>query len=299
MQENVNLTISNLTAISRLFSSSVFRELATRGKSALFARLVKESRLLESKFDGESVGDLFDAAFAVLRLGQRRDEYVYKAALTHKVLLGKHTLRTACMLNEFRVGECKADLAILNGTATVYEIKSERDSLSRLDRQISAYKKIFPSVVVIAGENHVDAVLECTSSDVGVLQLSKRHQITQLRAAVDRPDRVCPLTVLESVRTNEALEILMHIGVDMPTVPNTMIHAELKKRFAGVRPEDVHVAMVRTLKRTRNLLPLGQLIDQLPGSLQAAALSVPIKKADHDRLVRTVRAPLGEAMGWA
>ncbi|MEI9986083.1 MAG: sce7726 family protein [Aliidongia sp.] len=53
-------------------------------------------------------------------------------SVTQKILMGKHSLRTASMLNEFRAGSCKADLVILNGTATVYEIKSERDSLTRL-----------------------------------------------------------------------------------------------------------------------------------------------------------------------
>jgi hypothetical protein len=63
----------------------------------------------------------------VLKRSGLRDKYVYKAALTQRVLMGKHSLRTACMLSEFRVGDRKADITILNGTTTVYEIKSDRD----------------------------------------------------------------------------------------------------------------------------------------------------------------------------
>ncbi len=113
-----NIEASQLSAISRLFSSGVIREMARKGKSSLFARLVDEARLLENcSFD--RVFHLFDSAFNVLRQKAHRHEYVYKAALTHKILLGTHNLQTASMLTEFRVGECKADLAILNGTATV------------------------------------------------------------------------------------------------------------------------------------------------------------------------------------
>ena len=121
-------------AVSRLFASSIFRELATRGSSPAFARLARETCLFEVPAENGRVRDAFDTAFAALRVVGNRDEYIYKAALTHNVLLGTHSLKTASMLAEFRVGQCKADVAILNGTSTVYEIKSERDSLDRLER---------------------------------------------------------------------------------------------------------------------------------------------------------------------
>ena len=124
---------SQLAVISRLFSSAVFREMATKGRSAAFARLFRESSLANSHHSLSRVADAFEAAFTILRAGGCRDEYIYKAALTHRVLLGTHSLKTACMMTEFRVETCKADLAILNGTSTVYEIKSERDSLGRLE----------------------------------------------------------------------------------------------------------------------------------------------------------------------
>ena len=128
-----NLAPERLAAISRLFSSSVVREMARTGKSAMFARLVKSSRLMDSLSEVKLVSGFFEEAFSLLKREGFRHEYIYKAALTHKVLLGTHSLQTASMLTEFRVGECKADVAILNGTATVYELKSERDSLKRLD----------------------------------------------------------------------------------------------------------------------------------------------------------------------
>jgi hypothetical protein len=290
---------SILAATSRLFSHVVVRDLATKGRSGLFVRLVKEAGLTTATRSVATVADLFEAAFAILRLGASRDEYVYKAALTHKVLLGKHSLRTACMLNEFRAGACKADMVILNGTATVYEIKSERDSLSRLERQLEAYRRVFPSVFVIAGENHVRAVLQMVGADDGVLQLSRRHQISVVKAAKDRPDRVVPVSVFESLRTNEAKALLTDIGITLPDVPNTRLHSVLRERFEKLDPVQAHVGMVQVLKRKRDLRPLSDLIDQLPPSLQPAALSVPLRKADHDRLVRAVATPLPDALAWA
>jgi hypothetical protein len=291
-------TSAQLSAMSRLFSSAVFRELAEKGRSALFARLLRQVELGIERAAVETVGDAFEAVFDLLKRVGFRDEYIYKAALTHRVLLGKHNLRTACMLNEFRAGECKADLAILNGTTTVFEIKSERDSLNRLQRQLENYRTVFASAFVIASEKHVGAVLAAVPEDIGVLSLSRRYQITTIREADNRPDRIVPLAVLAAIRTPEAVAMLKAMGCEVPNVPNTLLHRELRKIFEGMDPVVVHAAMLATLKRTRNLLPLSDLVDRLPPSLHAAALSKPLKKSDHLRLIEAVRTPIGEAWAW-
>lgn len=290
----------NLAAISNFFSSGVFHEMARKGESPRLARLLRESSLLTHlSACSARVADAFEAGLAVLQIGRCRDEYVYRTALTHKVLMGTHSLNTASMLTEFRVGDCKADLAILNGTATVYEIKSERDSLSRLKRQVEAYKKVFARVYVIAGENHVDAVLQGTDEDIGVMSLSHRLQISTVRTAELRTERVCPVAIFESLRVQEAKIVLRQLGVSVPDVPNTLIHSELRRCFASLAPDAVHRAMVSTLKRTRSLARLNQLIIRLPPSLHAAALSTPLRRCDHERLVAAVDRPLREAMVWA
>jgi len=294
-----DLATEQLAAISRLFSSSVVQEMAKKGRSPLFARLARQSRLPMLLSPSACVSALFDAAFALLKREGYRHEYIYKAALTHKILLGIHSLQTASMMNEFRVGECKADLAILNGTATVYEIKSERDSLSRLERQVAAYSTVFAQVYVIAAEGHVQAVAKVVPDFVGIMQLNRRYRISTLREAIDQPERTLPSAIFDSVRSAEARMILSSLGVTIPAVPNTRLHSVLREEFVKLDPVQAHAQMVRVLKRTRNLLPLSTLVDQLPSSLQTAALSVPLRKADHERLVAAVNSSLQDAMGWA
>jgi hypothetical protein len=158
---------------------------------------------------------------------------------------------------------------------------------------------VFAKINVIAGESHVCEVLETVPDDVGVMCLSRRYQITTVREAVDRPDRICTATVFEALRSAEACAILKDLGVTIPDVPNTLLHAKMRECFRRLKPEDVHVAMVKTLKRTRDLAPLSQLVDRLPPSLHAAALSIQVRRGDHDRLVEAVMTPLGDAMAWA
>jgi hypothetical protein len=292
-------TASQISAISRLFSASVIRELASLGRSPLFARLAKYAMPPSQLLASQCVSDFFEVAFDILKRTDCRHEYIYKAALTHKVLLGTHSLQTASMLNEFRVGDCKADISILNGTATVYEIKSERDSLSRLDNQIETYKRFYAKVYVIAGENHIDGIRSIVSEDVGILKLSRRHQISTLREAMDRPERTCTQTIFESIRIDEAKRILSLMDVVIPDVPNTQMHAALKDKFKDLDSRVVHAGMVKVLKATRSQLPLSALIERVPISLQSAALCISLRRRDHQRLLSAIETPLQNALQWS
>lgn len=296
----MNPNRTQLSALSRLFSSSVFREMAVKGRSPLFARLYAQSGLRERTSSTQMrVGSAFDAAFEVLRKSGLRDEYVYRSALTHNVLLGRHSLDTASMLTEFRAGECKADVVILNGTATVYEIKSDRDSLSRLQNQIHNYQKVFAKVYVVAGEHHISQILNCLPSEVGVLSLVRWNRIRTVREAVERPDSVCPVTIFESLRVHEAQEVLRNLHIPVPEVPNTVLRAAMREEFEKLPPGLVHREVITVLKKSRNLSSLKTLVGQLPKSLQPAALSTKLRRLDHERLVSAVQTPLSEAMTWA
>jgi hypothetical protein len=298
LSRNMSLTATNLSALSRLFSSSVYRQLAEKGRSPLFARLFRDAGLNNRSSTIETVGDAFDAAFATLRKSGHRDEYVYRAALTHNLLLGRHSLNTASLLTEFRTGASKADLVILNGTSAAYEIKSERDSLARLDGQLINYRKVCAKVFVIAAHPFVQQIIDNTDEDIGVMALSRWNRITTVREANERPDLVCPITILDSIRTSEALQILENLNISVPTVPNTQIRGVLRGLFSEQNPTLVHNEMVETLKKSRNATPLQLLLDQIPSSLQPVALSVQVKQVDHERLVETISTPINQAINW-
>lgn len=289
---------SQLSAVSRLFSASLMRELARTGRSPLFARLASESSLLDITAHDEPVRNLFDSAFSLLKRKNYRHEYIYKAAIAHKVLLGRHSLQTAVMLNEFRVGENKADSVIFNGTSTVYEIKSERDSLTRLSKQISSYRKVFAKVNIITGENHLDAVLASVPENIGVLLLTDRYQISTIREAVDSTDQTNPEVIFDSIQLGEAKKILKTMGFEIPALPNTQMHQALQNQFVTLSPSEAHDGMVQVLRKTRSLLPLAEFIKKLPHSIQAAALSTPLRKRDHERFLNAMDTPISEALQW-
>jgi len=244
------------------------------------------------------VRDAFDVAFARLTREGCRDEYVYKSALVRRIVLGRHSLRTASVLSEFRVEGCKADIAILNGTSTAYEIKSERDSLFRLDRQVGAYGNVFARVYVVTAESHLSAVLNAIPRETGVMTVNKRFQISTVREASDRVDQVSPVSIFDSIRTEEARRILVSLGLPVPNVPNTELSDFLRQEFVKLTPREAHAGMVQVLKRTRAQYQLADLVSELPDSLHTAALIVPVRKSDQKRLVAAVNTCLDEAMTW-
>jgi hypothetical protein len=288
---------SVLAAITRLFSATVFQQLATKGMSPLFARLIKE--IGPSRIDPTgSVSDAFETAFAAIAQPGYRDEYFYKSAITRKVLLGRHSLRTAAMLTEVRVERCKADAVILNGTSTVYEIKSDRDNLARLPEQLASYRRAFASVCVITSDMHLKKVLEIAPWDVGVSVLKPRGSISTVRELTDLPDRIMPSSLFDVLRTQEAVQVLNAIGVSVPIVPNTERYGVVKNAFEKQCPTVLHAESVKVLRKTRSQLSLERFTSRLPQSLQAAGLSVQVRKGDQFRLLGALETPVYDAANW-
>lgn len=293
------LSSTQLSALSRIFSTTVISEIVKKGQSPLLSRLLLQSCAFEGKSaESTTIGDAFDTAFTLIRRAGVRNEYVYRSALIHNILLGRHSLRTASMLTEFRIGSSKADMVILNGCGTVYEIKSDKDSLVRLDSQIENYRKAFNKIYVITGAIHLEDVLNKTDSNIGVMSLTRWNRITIVRDAKEDNDYICPTTIFDSLRVNEALDILKQLQVIPPTLPNTLMRTALRSIFEELNPIDVQQCMINTLKRTRNLASLSKLLSDLPSALQSLVLAMQLRNKDHERLVEILNKPLNEALEW-
>jgi hypothetical protein len=154
-------------------------------------------------------------------------------------------------------------------------------------------------VNVIAAAEHVASISAKVPDDVGILVLSDRHSISTVREAANRPGAIDPCRVFESLTKEEALLILDRLGLPRPKVPNTKFHAEMLKIFVDIAPLCLHECMIDVLKETRSLRPLSSLIQELPKSLQAAVISIPIRQRDHLNLIAAINTPLSEAFAWS
>src|SRR3546814_17458778 len=107
---------AQLSALTRLFSATVFREMAKKGRSGLFRRLIDQTDLIERAYPRATVGDTFDSAFDILKVAGHRAEYLYRAAISHKVLIVRKSVVSG------RSGSVRVDI----GGGRIIKKKRER-----------------------------------------------------------------------------------------------------------------------------------------------------------------------------
>lgn len=287
-----------LALLSRMFSATVTRSLADEGRSALLGRLLSEAGF-DVSCDSLTVEDALDSAFALLRRTGNRDDHVYRSALVQKLYLGRHTARTATAMFETRASNSRADLVILNGTSTAYEIKSDRDSLARLHDQLQNYRQLWAAVNVVTSPSQALSVCNSTPADVGVIVLSDNFTLQTLREAEVNESRVSPLLLLDSLRNAEAESVLISLGIPTPGMPNTALRRYYRTQFASLDPEVAHAAVLRTLKQSRRQTDATTVATALPIYLRAPAIAQQLTRTSYARLRTALSTPLSGALQWS
>jgi hypothetical protein len=254
------------------FSPGVIGCLIDTGKSRYLSETLNDSGLLGNINTDMKLGEFYDWLYSQI-CRSYKSEYVYKNAIASKILLGRHSLNTSYMLTEFRVENCKADVVILNGTSTVYEIKSEFDSLDRIQNQISSYKKMFDRVNVIASSSQIEKVKQLFTSEVGLMELTPQITIKTIREPESMRLTVNPEVIFNSLRRNEYTKIIRKVYGYVPEVPNTQIYEACKELFCTLEPQVAHNEMVRVLLQRSNRKVLKEVISDIPNSLIAYLLS--------------------------
>lgn len=257
--------------LAQLFSTSVLTAIGNGRPSANMSYVLSESNYINFIERGLTFRQLFESLYALL-LHHYRCEYVYKNAIANMILLDRHSPVDSTLLTEFRVGTSKADVVILNGTSSVYEIKTELDSLDRLNDQIGSYQKAFDNIYVVTHESQLKKIQRNLSEEIGVILLTEEYTLETLREAPSNKHKVEAATVFDCLRQVEYCDVIKDEFGFVPDVPNTRIYAECKPLFSTLDPPTAHDRMVRVLKRRSANLALKQLVTRAPHSLKFLCL---------------------------
>lgn len=224
-------------------------------------------------------GAVVDAAYEVL-CRNYRTEYFYRNLIVNKIFVGRHRASNCALIPEFRVHESVADCVLVNGEATVYEIKTEFDSPEKLQRQLASYYRAFTIVNVVAHKRNVERYLTILdASPVGVISVNSRQRLSQARPATKNTTSLDVKTMFDSLRLNEVTAILDRATGGVPDVPNGLRYGAFLDRATEIPPTIFHDEMRRELKGRatqncrslmldRTLLPLSALLAQLDPSDQ-------------------------------
>ncbi|MBP7052551.1 MAG: sce7726 family protein [Phycisphaerae bacterium] len=135
-----------------------------------------------------------------------------------KRLRRQHAHSRTLVVNELGLnhGRCRADIAIINGQLVGYEIKSDEDSLRRLDGQVKSYNAVFDRVFMIVGERHLENARKQVPQWWGLILFVRGPRgainFRTLRNA-RRNTRQDPISVARLLWRNEVVEILHRRGV--------------------------------------------------------------------------------------
>lgn len=89
-------------------------------------------------------------------------------------------------------GQVRVDLAVVNGVLHGYEIKSDRDSLRRLEGQADVYSKVLDRATIVVGKKHISNVLELIPNWWEILQVdskSSNPRFKTIRRGLKNPER--------------------------------------------------------------------------------------------------------------
>lgn len=261
---------------ARLFSSKRLTEVAAGD----FDFLLKVAAFYRSGLREEfTAAEVFEHSYTALSK-EYRSEYFFKNIVAERLLLGRHSLNTATVLPEFRVGRNKADCVILNGSSTCYEIKSDFDNLDRLPEQLASYKKLFDKVYVVVGKLHLSKVLSSCDKDVGILELTPRKSLRTIREAPTSTEAVDISILMRSLRAHEYRDIASTLTDQNVDYPNTEIFSACESILQKLPSADVRKAFCTTLKKSRRIEK--DFILSLPRSLLMAGIGFKLR-SDHRR----------------
>ena len=108
-------------------------------------------------------------------------------------------------------GKCRADIAVINGHFVGYEIKSNKDSLRRLERQVNSYNSVFDRASIIVGNHYVDSISDYIPEWWGII-VTKRGKRGAIGFDMIRKPQtnkyIDPVCVAQLLWRNEVSEIL-------------------------------------------------------------------------------------------
>jgi hypothetical protein len=111
-------------------------------------------------------------------------------------------------------GQVRADVAVVGEALHGYEIKSGRDRLTRLGRQIEFYSRVFDQATLVVTGEHLEEATGILPEWWGILQATRSHariELNPLRHAKANPSRE-PRYLVELLWLEDSLALLEERG---------------------------------------------------------------------------------------
>lgn len=263
------------------------------GAASRVARLLEPNESLTT-----TLAAAFEAAHKRLLL-EYQSEYAFKNHIVSKIVLGRHSPATASAILEQPMGSSIADVFIVNGTSTVYEIKTDLDSFARLPTQIEDYRRRAEYVYVVVSERKTEAAERHVPQNIGILSLRRRGSFSTVRQASSNLTGLQHHDLFQLLRTHEAVSLVKRKTGNTLSVATGYLRGTAYEYFQSLPIEQAHAATVRELKgrglSARRLLARSD----FPPSLRALAYATELSGVGAARLETRLARPLRDVLSAA
>ncbi|MEM5338827.1 sce7726 family protein [Paraburkholderia azotifigens] len=284
----MNLTAAErLRTLARMFARPIFSEIARTGHWRQPLSFLDNHGLVR-KASRQPLSALFDSAWHEIRRGYR-NEFVYKTEIANRIIFGRHSPRTSCMHVELPVGRSIVDVAVFNGTATAYEIKTEFDTPRRLTTQTTDYLAAFDRVCLVTHPRCADNYMAITDPRVGILTLTERGSLCTLREPMGNRDNVQPSAVFSCLHKAEyvaAAESKLCATIEKPTA---VIQAFCASVFSQFTPDEAHAIFVNALRNRKTDGATVRFVTSLPKSLRVLGYATPLSGRQRETALSALR----------
>lgn len=264
----------NYRGLSVLYNRTFVRKIISNNYKNYLENILSRSNYLVNEV---SLVHVLDSLYSEFKK-KYKCEYVYKNTIVNKILLGRHSLNTSTLISELNVGKSKADIVIFNGTSTVYEIKTELDSLNRLEAQLEDYLKCFDKIYVITTLENIKKLENKLSGKIGLIEYTKRGTLREHKKAESNKRNIDKKSLFSLFRKNEMLNIIKKIGFEIPDVHPRYLREECEKIFLKLSNEEAHNFAIEEIKKRKIKNEQKEIIEMAPESLKFFFLAENLNK---------------------
>lgn len=244
---NANTGLYKLRDLSSAFSRAAFTDVLNFNDYSHFNWLQSKYELRCSTYC-----DFLRKIYTYLARNYRC-EYVYKNELI-KSLLKDYGTRDTVYFSEFRVGRSIADMVMFNGESKAFEIKTEYDSVRRLDKQMMDYKRLFDKCFLVIPEDRLETYLNIVDPTTGIIVMNRNNN----RLCLEEVKPACMNTILDvkslmsCLRMTEYMNIAISLGASLKNIPEYSLFKYCQDVISRAGVNEVRSFFLREMKKRRN-----------------------------------------------
>ena len=278
----VNRNIDSLRSLSEIFTASNFSKVVRQNDYKLTEKKLKKH------WSKETANTTYKKVLGSLYLelqSKYRSEYFYKNNLLNKYLLKQYSLSTTSVISEFKIGNSIADFVLLNGSARIFEIKTDLDGLDKLQKQLTDYRQFADLVYIVTSSKHIDKLLhDYSNSTIGVIEFTQRNTFKEHKKAENNNCFFNHLTIFKTLRKAEYLDIVNSYFGYIPDVPNTKIFRACLELISSIEVMEFQKLAFTKLKKRKIKCPDLLESDKTPYELKQICYTLDFSEQEYKSL---------------